>query len=89
MRRSVVRVRVFGLVLGMRAVMEPNNARGSDASRAVVIQYPGIYKRLPIQRVIQSMSAVRAAPLTNNLHTLVRHHISKTRNDRARQLGSS
>ena len=33
-RRSVVRVRVFGLVLGVRAAMEPNNARGSDASRA-------------------------------------------------------
>ena len=78
-RRSVVRVRVFGLVLGVRAAMEPNNARGSDASRAdKAVQYLGIYKCLSIQRVIHSMSGVRAAPFrTNNLHTVVRitlHH---------------
>ena len=76
MRRSVVRVRVFGLVFGVRAAMEPNNARGSDASE--LIQYPGMQscKRLSIQRVIHPMSGVRAAPLTNSLHTVVRHHIT-------------
>ena len=42
------------------------------------IQYPGIYNLLPIQRVNQSMSGVRVAPLTNNLHTLVQQHITLT-----------